>query len=346
MQEIDQRDRELLNALQSDLPLVSTPFAVLGQSIDMSEKEVLKRAEKLKREGLLRQISASFDTRALGYRSCLVAAEIAEDRTDHAASIVNLHPGVTQNYRRNHEFNLWFTLAVPPNSRLGIERTVKVLEKESGARLTRMFPTLRHFKNSGASDWSEGQSDGGLDSAAGESVRNPVTDAEIEMVKLLQRDLPLLPRPWDALGRMVGVSGDDLLVAAKRLTSHQQIRRFSGSVPERKSGFSATIMGVWVVPETRVEEIGATMATYPSVSHSYIRPTYPDWPFNLFTTVHGRSVDECESALNGMATDLQLTQMKALYPIKEYKRSRISLFSPELEEWEAGRLGELESAAS
>ncbi|HXI11362.1 MAG TPA: AsnC family transcriptional regulator [Thermoanaerobaculia bacterium] len=346
MQEIDQRDRELLNALQSDLPLVSTPFAVLGQSIDMSEKEVLKRAEKLKREGLLRQISATFDTRALGYRSCLVAASVADDRTDHAAAIVNLHPGVTQNYRRNHEFNLWFTLAVPPNSRLGIDRTVAALEKESGARLTHTFPTLKHFKNSGASDWIEGQSDGALDSAAGDTARSPVGEVDIEFVRLLQKDLPLVPRPWDALGRGIGMSGDDLLDAARRLSAQQQIRRFSGSVPERKVGFSATVMGVWAVPAPKVDEVGARMATYPSVSHSYIRPTYPDWPYNLFTTVHGRSVDECESALNEMAIDLGLTQMKALFPIKEYKRSRIALFSAELEEWESARLGTLESAAS
>ena len=68
MQEIDQRDRELLGALQGEIPLVSTPFAVIGQAIDMSEKEVIKRTERLKRDGLVRQLAAQFDTRALGYR--------------------------------------------------------------------------------------------------------------------------------------------------------------------------------------------------------------------------------------------------------------------------------------
>src|SRR3954469_4733386 len=82
MQEIDQRDRELLGALQGEIPLVSTPFAVLGQMIDMSEKEVIKRAERLKRDGIIKQIAAHFDTRALGYRSCLVAARVNPDRID------------------------------------------------------------------------------------------------------------------------------------------------------------------------------------------------------------------------------------------------------------------------
>lgn len=92
MQEIDQRDRDVLNALQAEVPLVSTPFAVLGQQIDMSEKEVIKRTERLKREGLLRQISATFDPRALGYRSCLVAARVEPGGIDNAAAVVNRHP--------------------------------------------------------------------------------------------------------------------------------------------------------------------------------------------------------------------------------------------------------------
>src|SRR6185503_16668068 len=131
MQDNDARDRELLGALQGDVPLVSTPFAVIGQQIDMSEKEVIKRSEKLKREGIVRQIAANFDLRALGYRSSLVAARVKEERIDDAAAIINAHPGVTQNYKRNNDFNLWFTVAVAPSSKLGLERTIEVLAEEA-----------------------------------------------------------------------------------------------------------------------------------------------------------------------------------------------------------------------
>src|SRR5438874_5059482 len=87
MQEIDQRDRELLGALQGEIPLVSTPYAVIGQMIEMSEKEVIKRTERLKREGSVRHLGAHFDARALGYRSCLVAAKVSPDRIDEAALV-------------------------------------------------------------------------------------------------------------------------------------------------------------------------------------------------------------------------------------------------------------------
>ncbi len=86
MQDIDQRDRELLGALQGEIPLVSTPFAFIGQSIEMSEKEVIKRTERLRREGVIRSLAAQFDARALGYRSCLVAARVRPEHIDEAAA--------------------------------------------------------------------------------------------------------------------------------------------------------------------------------------------------------------------------------------------------------------------
>jgi hypothetical protein len=84
-----------------------------------------------------------------------------------------------------------------------------------------------------------------------------------------------------------------------------------------------------------VDEYGMQMSQNRAVSHCYLRPTYDDWPYNLYTIVHGRSVDECESIINDLAIDTGLTEKQALYPTKEYKKARISLFSPELEEWEA-----------
>src|SRR5467141_3509363 len=183
MQEIDQRDRELLGALQGEIPLISTPFAVLGQIIDMSEKEVIKRTERLKREGIVRQLSAQFDARALGYRSSLVAAKVDPERIDEAASVINAYPGVSQNYRRNNDFNLWFTIAVAPASRLGLEKTIQILGDEAGCETVRPLPTLKLFKHSSDGESHEDDHD--------DDKYVPLTPLEIECVRLLQHDLPL-----------------------------------------------------------------------------------------------------------------------------------------------------------
>ena len=330
MQEIDQRDRELLGALQGEIPLVSTPFAVVGQQIDMSEKEVIKRTERLKREGLVRNLCAQFDARSLGYRSCLVAARVSSDRIDEAAGVINAHPGVTQNYRRNNDFNLWFTVAVAPTSRLGLNRTIEVLGGEARCETVRPLPTLRLFKHS--SEGGDSHED-----ARPEEAFDPLTPAEIECVRLLQRDLPLQPRPFDALAKTGGVAADELLSAARTLHRRGQIRRFGAVVPSRKPGFAASAMAVWVVPENLADEFGAQMSQHRAVSHCYLRPVYEDWPYNLYTIVHGRSVDECDSIINDLAIDTGLTERQTLYPTKEYKKARISLFSPESDEWEAAR---------
>ncbi len=331
MQDIDQRDRELLGALQGEIPLVSTPFAVVGQMIDMSEKEVIKRTERLKREGLVRQLSAQFDPRAVGYRSSLVAARVQPERIDAAAAVINAHPGVTQNYRRNNDFNLWFTIAIPPSSQLGLEKTIQVLGDEAECETVRPLPTLKLFKSS-APDGSESHT---ADDVHVDEKYVPLTPLEVECVRLLQHDLPLQPRPFDALAKNGGVPADELLSTAKTLQKRGQIRRFGAIIQPRKPGFSTSAMGVWVVPPDRVDDVAARMSQNRSISHCYLRPVYDDWPYNLYTIVHGRSIDECESIINDLASDTGVSEKKALYPTKEYKKARITLFSTEAEEWES-----------
>ena len=324
MQAIDQRDRELMGALQNEIPLVSTPFALIGQSIDMSEKEVIKRTERLKREGVIGHLAPHFDPRALGYRSCLVAARVGADRIDDAAAVINNHPGVTQNYRRNNEFNLWFTIAVAPTSRLGLDRTIEILGEEAECETVRALPTLKQFKSSGDVH----------DESHDDTKHEPLTPREIECVKLLQRDLPLQPRPFEAMARNTGVAADELLAAAKSFLKRGAMRRFCAA-PARKPGFATSAMAVWIVPEDRVDEIGAKMSEHRGVSQCYLRPTHPDWPYNVYTIVHGRSVDECESTINDLAIDTNMTQKQALYPTREYKKARINLFASDADEWDA-----------
>lgn len=330
MQDIDQRDRELLGALQDEIPLVSTPFAVVGQTIDMSEKEVLKRTERLKREGIVRHLAAQFDPRALGYRSCLVAARVSDDRIDDAAAVINAHPGVTQNYKRNNDFNLWFTIAVSPTSQLGLDKTIQLLAEEAECDAIRPLPTLKLFKSSAP----DGTDSHGSDDTHVDEKYVPLTPAEIECIRLLQRDLPLQPRPFDVLAKNGTIGADELLATARSLQKRGQIRRFGAVVQPRKPGFSASAMAVWKVPEAQVEEIAARMSQNRAVSHCYLRPVYDDWPYNLYTIVHGRSVDECESIVNDLAADSGIRDKQALYPTREYKKARITLFAQDAEEWE------------
>jgi siroheme decarboxylase len=343
MADIDVRDREVLALLQSEVPLASTPYALVGQALDMSEKEVIKRIERLKREGVIRRICGHFDARMLGYRTCLVAARVDPERIEQSAAAINLHPAVTQNYQRNHEFNLWFTIALPPDSRLGLERTVEVLAEEAQCDATRLLPTLKLLKSSGADSFESSPNEAGTDGL--DEERESLTESEIEMVRLLQRDLPAQPRPFDVLATAAGVSGDELLEVARTFIRRQQLRRFAALVESRKPSFSATTMGVWQVEPADIDAFGARMADFKAVSHCYLRPVYSDWRYNVFTTVHGRSVDECESVLSDIAAATGVNVRAALFPTRELKRARIAFFSAEVQQWESLRADERSASA-
>ncbi|MEJ7873456.1 MAG: Lrp/AsnC family transcriptional regulator, partial [Rubrobacteraceae bacterium] len=153
-------------------------------------------------------------------------------------------------------------------------------------------------------------------------------------IKALQEDVPLTPRPFDLWGRQVGLSYEELLERAHDLQRRKIMRRFSAVLYHRKAGFRANAMGVWEVPPERVEEVGNTFAQYQAVSHCYQRPVYEDWPYALFSMVHGRSEEECESVLDAMAAETGLTERISLYSTREYKKTRVRYFTPEMEAWE------------
>ena len=335
---MDSTDKEILNYIQREFPLEREPFAAIGREIGLAQDEVIRRIETLKRGKVIRQISAIFDTRVLGYHSSLVAAKIPPEKLNSGAKAINSHPGVSHNYERNNELNLWYTVAVPPDSRLGLEGTVNVLHEISGAEKTRILPTLKLFKigvtldmNMGATAKKEAPAYGEDDRAAADKN---VSEDDKAAIRALQEDIPLTPRPFDLWGEQVGLSPDELLERAYDLRERRIMRRFSAVLYHRKAGFKANGMGVWQVPEDRVEEVGQMFAQYQAVSHCYERPTYEDWPYNIFSMVHGRSVEECETVLEAMADETGVRDYTSLYSTREYKKTRVQYFTPEMEAWE------------
>lgn len=335
---MDTVDKDLLNRIQREFPLEREPFDALGAPLGLAGDEVIRRIDALKRGRVIRQVSAIFDTRVLGYQSTLVAATIPRAELNAAAKAINSHPGVSHNYERNNPFNLWYTVAVPPNSRLGLEGTVDVLHKISGAEKTRILPTLKLFKIGVTLDMREGATARKEAPQYGEADREGadrnVSEEDKAAIRALQEDVPLTPRPFDLWARQVGLSFEELLERAYDLRRRKIMRRFSAVLYHRKAGFRANAMGVWKVPENRVEEVGNMFAQYQAVSHCYQRPVYEDWPYALFSMVHGRTEEECEAVLGAMAEESGVTEYTSLYSTREYKKTRVRYFTPEMEAWE------------
>ncbi|HZU60027.1 MAG TPA: AsnC family transcriptional regulator, partial [Solirubrobacteraceae bacterium] len=143
---LDEDDKRLLNLMQGSFPIARRPYQHVASQLGMSEEAVIARVQELIDERIIRQVTPIFDTRALGYSSMLVAAKVDPENPWRAANIINEHPGVSHNYLRNHEFNIWFTIATEPDSPLGLEGTLDVLGELAGAQSIRQLPTLKLFK--------------------------------------------------------------------------------------------------------------------------------------------------------------------------------------------------------
>ena len=345
---MDERDRELLNLIQNSFPLVARPYERLGQELGESEDDTLARVRRLRRDNIIRQISAIFDTKSLGYKSSLVAMRVSPGRIGQAAQIINEHPGVTHNYERNHEYNLWFTIAVPPTSDL--EHVVRRLHELTAAERTRVMYTLRLFKIGVDLDMKgDRPADARAEPLYSEpdrqrAAQHQFIDRDVAVLRELQEDLPSEPTPFAPMAARLGISEDELFAAADDLIARGFLRRFAAILYHRKAGFKANAMGVWKVPEEQVAEIGPQMASFKAVSHCYHRPTYEDWPYSIFTMVHGSSPEQCEEILAAISRETGIWDYRSLYSTREYKKIRLRFYTDEYAAWELKYLGETETA--
>ncbi len=337
---LDETDKRLMNLLQSNFPLDPEPFALVASEAELELEDVLARTQRLLDGRIIREITPIFDTRALGYESMLVAAKVDADNPQRAAKIINAHPGVSHNYLRTHEFNLWFTIATPPDSKLGLQGTLQALMKETGAESMRELPTLTLFKINMNLEMEKGTEAlaAAVEAAPPRELEpQPYDEDDIALIKALQGPMAAVERPYDEAAAELGISTEELLDRLRALVDRKILRRVAAILFHRRAGFSANGMGVWKVPEDEVLEVGAHMASFRGISHCYQRPTYPDWPYSVFTMAHGRSKEECDAILDSIAQECGIGPegRATLYSSTEYKKIRLHYFTDDYAEWEA-----------
>jgi DNA-binding Lrp family transcriptional regulator len=337
---LDETDKRLMNLLQSSFPLDPEPFALLASEAELELDEALARTRRLLEGRIIREITPIFDTRALGYESMLVAAKVDSEQPQRAAQIVNAHPGVSHNYLRTHEFNLWFTIATPPDSELGLRGTLEALMAETGAESMRELPTLTLFKINMNLEMEKGTDAlaAAVEAAPPRELEpQPYDEDDVALIRALQGPMAAVERPYDEAARRLGISTEELLERLRGMVDRKLLRRVAAILFHRRAGFSANGMGVWKVPEDRVLEVGSRMASFRGISHCYQRPTYEDWPYSVFTMAHGRSKEECDAILDSIAEECGMgpDDRATLYSSTEYKKIRLHYFTEDYARWEA-----------
>jgi DNA-binding Lrp family transcriptional regulator len=340
--ELDDVDKRLLNLMQGSFPIARRPYQHVASAAGTSEPEVMTRVQHLLDERIIRQITPIFDTRALGYSSMLVAAKVDPDNPWRAANVINAHPGVSHNYLRNHEFNIWFTIATEPDSPLGLQGTLEVLGRIAGAESIRQLPTLKLFKIR-----MDLEMEGGTDvlakaveaAAPAEIERQPYDESDMAVIRSLQGDMAVVPEPYAPAAGELGITQERLLAHLEQMQERRLLRRVAAILFHRRAGFSANGMGVWKVPDEQILELGMRMAAFRGISHCYQRPTYADWPYSVFTMAHGRSKEECDAILDAIAVDTGIQERSTLYSSTEFKKIRLLYFTADYRAWEREHAG-------
>lgn len=337
---LDETDKRLMNLLQSSFPLDPEPFALVASEAALELDDVLARTQRLLDGRIIREITPIFDTRALGYESMLVAAKVDAENPQRAAKIVNAHPGVSHNYLRTHEFNLWFTIATPPDSELGLSGTLEALMAETDAISMRELPTLTLFKINMNLEMEKGTEAlaAAVEAAPPRELEPQPYDADdVALIRALQGPMAAVERPYDEAAAELGIETEELLERLGTMVERKILRRVAAILYHRRAGFSANGMGVWKVPEDQIMEVGGHMASFRGISHCYQRPTYEDWPYSVFTMAHGRSKQECDAILDSIAEECGIgpDDRATLYSSTEYKKIRLHYFTDDYARWES-----------
>ncbi len=326
-QQLDSVDKKLLNEIQWVFPLAERPYLEIANRHGISEDEAMRRISAMKAIGIIRQINAIFDTRRLGYKSALVAFAVTPDRLNHVAERINEHPGVSHNYERNHEYNMWFTLAVPPGS--DMKEDLDRMAALDGVVKYRVLPTLKLYKIGVRLDMvnEDAESPKPTDDV---KELNPekveLSERDKEFIRELQKDLKVIADPFSELASNLRITTAELFFKAREYEQIGIMRRFAAILRHRDAGFVANGMVVWHVPEEKIDEVGFKLAGFPQVSHCYRRPIYPDWRFNLFSMVHARSLKAAEKMAEEMSETIGVKDYQILFSSREFKKERVKYF--------------------
>jgi DNA-binding Lrp family transcriptional regulator len=327
MTSMDELDKEILNEIQWSFPLVTRPFDAIAKKFNTTPEIIKERLNSLKEIGVLRQLSAIFDTRKLGYTSSLVAMEIESDKLEHVANQINRHPGVSHNYERDHQFNLWFTLAVPPGTDL--KQELEKFNVLKGIKKVRMLPTLQLFKIGVKLDLVDDKKHDIAPTEEKKEIKNTKfepTEQDKDFIRELQKNMDIIDEPFVNAANNLGLTENEVFEKMKHYEDIGVMRRFAAILRHRQIGFTANGMIVWKVDNDKISEVGSKLGSFPQVSHCYERPTYPDWPYNVFSMIHCKTQDEAYDVAKTIQDQIHVDDYNILFSTREFKKTRVEYF--------------------
>lgn len=316
---LSEQDKQILELVQNDFPLTERPFHDLALSIGTTEQELLDKLHVLCNQNLIRDISAILNADALGYTSALVAAKLPQNQFDVLAAQISEHPGVSHNYERDAEYNLWFTLTVPAHAThareietmLGVDADFMVLPA------IETYKIGVHFRF----DSQRFEHEQAFVKRTKDVV--PIDETDKQIIRLIQKPIPLVAQPWILLANQIGIDGSVFIARLQFFKSSGILKRISATLRHRHIGVSANGMVCFAVSEDELAKASAIVAAHPSVTHCYQRPAFPQWPFRLYAMIHARKREDCQAIVDGLLQQLNNPLHRLLFSTRELKKERV-----------------------
>lgn len=161
---------------------------------------------------------------------------------------------------------------------------------------------------------------------AAQQTETTFSELDREILRRVQGNLPDSATPYADIAREAGASEAHVLSLLSRLTETGAIRRFGATLKHQKAGYGANVMVAWYVPEEDVDRLGAIMAERPEISHCYHRVNCLDWPFNLYTMVHGRTQADCQAVVDAVSEATGVSDYAMLFSLRELKKVSMRYF--------------------
>ncbi|MEZ3116118.1 Lrp/AsnC family transcriptional regulator [Halobaculum sp. MBLA0147] len=324
---LDETDAALIDDYQSDFPVAEEPFRLVADALGTTEADVLDRVERLRETGVFRRFGAVLNPPVIG-SSTLAAVAAPEDRFDAVAETINDYRQVNHNYRRDHEWNMWFVVTAASRERR--DEILAEIEAETGCTVLNLpmltdyyidleFPVVND-------DAFARESVAETDASAtriSESATGDLSELEAELLVEIQDGFPLTRTPYRDVAATLDAPVDDVLAAVERLRADNCIKRIGCVVNHVVTGFRNNCMVVWDVPDDRLDEVGERVGELPYVTLCYNRPRRPDldWEYNLFTMVHGREADAVDAKIDELAADYLPFDHERLYSTATLKQT-------------------------
>ena len=324
---LDETDAALIDDYQSDFPVAEEPFQVLADHLGTTEADVLARVERLRDAGVFRRFGAVLNPPVIG-SSTLAAVSAPADRFDEIAETINDYRQVNHNYRRDHEWNMWFVVTAASRDRR--DEILAEIETDTGCTVLNLpmltdyyidleFPVVND-------DAFARESVAATDASAtriSESATGDLSALEGELLVEIQDGFPLTRTPYRDVADALDGSVDDVLAATERLRADGCIKRIGCVVNHVVTGFRNNCMVVWDVPDDELDARGESVGELPYVTLCYNRPRRPDldWEYNLFTMVHGREADAVDDKIDELAADHLPFEHERLYSTETLKQT-------------------------